>query len=201
MTLTDRFVASQLLGRLAYFHVLFIEPSLPAKPRQRPQATPCCRHDPVHDDAHTSSGRITGPWTVLVEIGDEIGVIECRTASRGCCAACRIHACTTAVADTWIATECNAYGCPRPALGQPAEWSRTIADAITAVFADQHCEPRAHVRTATADARPSVDRFPLSGELARLWVASTDRRPVVSWLNHCASLDDISRYLRKRSTA
>lgn len=202
MTTTDPFAVNQLLGRLTYFHVLFIEPALPSeRPENRP-ATPCCLHDP--SQAVTRSAPrdiITTPWIVLVQIAEEIGAAGCRADSRECCPACRIHACATAIVATWIATENRAYGYRSPHAQESATWSLTVADAITAIFTDQHRLPCTRTRTATPGLRPTVDRFPLSGELAQLWCAPDDTRPVTSWLNHCAALEDVTRHLRQRSIA
>lgn len=195
---------NQLLGRLVYFHVVFIEPSL--SPQHAPQAKRrvCCRH------VRPGSGHVatletnTTSWSALTQIAADLGAQTCRDNGPGCCPACRIRSCAAIVADCWITTEHRAYGHDLfVADTTRRRWSSAVADLMATAFARQHGVQCAYGSDVDVDmtSTPPADRFPLTGELARLWRDPTLPAPVVSWLNHCTRLDDIAQHLRQGSTS
>ncbi|MGY1975695.1 hypothetical protein [Nocardia gipuzkoensis] len=201
MNTTDILTANQLLGRLVYFHVLFIDPALPTS-WTPPPSTTCCHHDRREPQPPTRIDLRATPWAALTQINDSLGGGACReNDSDRCCPACRIHACAAAVADCWIVTEHHAY-CDDPLIHDDTRraWSDTVADRITAVFSRLYQTPCAWSANAHTASQPPAGQFPLTGELAALWSETSRATPVISWLNHCAGLDDIARHLRRRSS-
>ncbi|MFG1774625.1 hypothetical protein ACGFIX_34030 [Nocardia salmonicida] len=194
---------NQLLGRLVYFHILFIEPSLSSwHVRNRSQGL-CCRHDrPATDAVAIIDIDIEAtPWSALTQIATDLGAQPCRDLTSGCCPVCRVRWCAMTIAQGWVAIEHRAYASDRPVSDNSTQqWSATIAERMASVFADQlslHCGRRSSIALTST---PPAHRFPLTTELAQLWLDPFHLVPVISWLNHCTGLDDIARRLHQGST-
>ncbi|MFD4906582.1 hypothetical protein [Kitasatospora purpeofusca] len=204
-TATDDVTLHQLLGRVVYFHTLFIDPAL--TPAQEPgRGRACCNH---RSDTHqrTAYGLLaTTAWTALDEIATTLAGhhTPCPHRDGSCCATCRVATAGAAIADAWIVTEHRAYRRSPP--GDPVrQVCRTAAAARLAhAFAAQHaaaCPALATLSPTTGSPLlPSLEDLPLTGELLALWhdPLSTAHSPVVSWLNHCTALDDIHRVRETR---
>ncbi|MEU6295302.1 hypothetical protein [Streptomyces erythrochromogenes] len=202
----DEVTVHQLLGRVSYFHALFIEPALAPAPAAA-NGEPCCNHrTPAGPVRPTVDGLLAGTgWAVLNEIAATLGAEAGRCPSHGpsCCATCRVAGSAAAVAEAWLATEHRAYQRPEPAVPTRLACREAAAARLTRVFVHQHhvpC-PAAQVgETAGAWLLPGPDELPLTGELLALWrdPLTGNGSPVVSWLNHCTDLDDIRRVLETR---
>ncbi|MFB6822661.1 hypothetical protein ACFCXA_13835 [Streptomyces virginiae] len=208
MTPADEVTVHQLLGRIAYFHTLFIEPALALAGAPDPNKT-CCNHqgpaEPRQPEVGTTLANTA--WAVLDEIATTLGesLRPCPHFDHRCCATCRIATSGAAIAQAWTATELRFYDRP-PAAAPLREACRTAAATrLTRVFAQQYgtnCSALTQAETADIGTLPDSDQLPLTGELLALWqdpLAAT-RSPVVSWLNHCTDLNDIHRVLQQRGT-
>ena len=202
----DEVTVHQLLGRIAYFHALFIEPALAPAPAAASRQ-PCCHTpSPCGDHAARGGGILAGAaWAILEEIAITLGATSGRCPSHrpGCCSKRRVGASAAAVAEAWLATEHRAYQRPeRNSLTRQA-CREAAATRLTRVFVLHHHAPcpAAQVgETAGAWLLPCTDELPLTGELLALWRVplAGGGSAVVSWLNHCADLDDIRRVLEAR---
>ena len=202
----DEVTVHQLLGRISYFHVLFIEPALAPAPAAAIGEL-CCNHRtppgtvrPEVDGllAHTA-------WAVLDEIAATLGARAGRCPSHGptCCATCRVAGSATAVVEAWLATEHRAYQRPKPGAPTRQACREAAAARLARVFVHQHhapCPAAQAGETAGSWLLPGTDELPLTGELLALWrdPLAGGGSPVVSWLNHCTDLDDIRRVLDTR---
>ncbi|MGF6889392.1 hypothetical protein ABIA39_008857 [Nocardia sp. GAS34] len=203
MNTDEMITVHQLLGRIAYFHVAFIEPALadlPA-PEDRPPAPTCCRDrlGHVEQPACEPAGLVDTAWTVPIDIAAALGVRLCRNEPGTCCARCLIRHSATVIADTWLGVETATYAGLVPSPTQRAGWCARIGTQLAEVFGEGSggtCTA-VHADTRPGDA-PPADRFPLVGELLTLWKRPIGHAPVTSWLNHCADLGDITRVLRTR---
>ncbi|GGV01547.1 hypothetical protein GCM10010495_10810 [Kitasatospora herbaricolor] len=201
----DDVTLHQLLGRIVYFHTLFIDPVF--VPAQEPgRGGACCNH---RSSAHqrTAYGLLaTTAWTALDEIAATLSGhhTPCPHRDGSCCATCRVATAGAAIADAWIITEHRAYQ-RQPPVDRARQVCRTAAAARLAhPFAAQHaaaCPALASLGpTSSNPLLPSPEDLPLTGELFALWQdpLSTAHSPVVSWLNHCTALDDVHRVLETR---
>jgi len=204
----DQVTVHQLLGRLCYFHTLFIQPALqPAE--QSTTGRPCCHHQPVPGPAQPDVADTlhTSAWLVLEEIATTLtGHLQpCPATGKDCCATCRVTGVGAALAHAWLTTELRAYQRP-PATTTAHQDCRAAAGArLGRVFAAQFATtcPTPTLPALPARRLPSPRDVPLTGELLALWhnpLAADGASPVVSWLNHCTGLDDIRRVLQQRST-
>jgi hypothetical protein len=186
----DDVTLHQLLGRIVYFHTLFIVPAFtPAEDLGTGQA--CCNH---RADTHqrTAYGLLaTTAWTALDEIAATLHGHHspCPHRDGACCATCRVATAGGTVADAWIVTEHHAYRRPPPE-DRFRQVTRAVACPALASLDRGHGNPLL----------PSPEDLPLTGELLALWQdpLSTASSPVVSWLNHCTALDDVHRVLETR---
>ncbi len=190
----------QLLGRIAYFHAMFIEAALPAM-TPAPAGTPCCNHDASTPHQLEISALL--PDTASVVLGEVAATMpahhrRCPVASGGCCAVCHITAASACIAAGWADTEYRAFQGASPP-SRVHDCAQTAAARIGRAFAAQTSAvcPRLKqlILTQHGASPPTAGELPLTGELLALWAcpAQTRRQPVVSWLNHCTSLDDIRR--------
>ncbi|MFD6912184.1 hypothetical protein ACFWB2_06860 [Streptomyces virginiae] len=204
----DAVTIHQLLGRIAYFHTLFIEPALTS--RKQPRAgEACCNHKNTAGYRQPDVGTVLAStaWAVLDEIATALGehLRLCPDSGHRCCAACRIAASGAAIAQAWAVTEHRSYGLPLPADPLVRACRTTAATRLALVFTQQHrtsCRDLAQAETPDAALLPDSGDLPLTGELLALWqdpLAAT-RSPVVSWLNHCTDLNDIHRVLQQGGT-
>ncbi|MCY0937869.1 MULTISPECIES: hypothetical protein [Streptomyces] len=204
----DAVTIHQLLGRIAYFHTLFIEPALTSN-KQPGAGEACCNHKSTAGYRQPDVGTVLAStaWAVLDEIATTLGdhLRLCPDSDHRCCAACRITASGAAIAQAWTVTEHRSYGLPLPADPFVRACRTTAATRLALVFTQQHgasCGALAQAETPDADLLPDSDDLPLTGELLALWqdpLAAT-RSPVVSWLNHCTDLNDIHRVLQQGGT-
>ncbi|GAA2484180.1 hypothetical protein GCM10010406_20560 [Streptomyces thermolineatus] len=204
----DEVTVHQLLGRIAYFHTLFIEPALAPAGAPKP-GTSCCNHQGTSEPRQPEAGTMPTDtaWAVLDEIATTLGehLRPCPSSDRRCCATCRVAASSAAIAEAWTATEHRAYDRPPPDA-RLRQACRTAASArLARVYAEQYrmsCPVLAQAEEADIGPLPVSDELPLTGELLALWqdpLAAT-RSPVVSRLNHCTDLNDIHRVLQQRGT-
>ncbi|MFJ9961273.1 hypothetical protein [Streptomyces avermitilis] len=198
----DALTIHQLLGRIMYFHVLFIEPAHRPSPPPGPGPA-CCNHG-------ASLGRRTAgellpdsAWSGLAEVATTVPAHHqrCPKVAGSCCATCCVSAAAAAVAAGWAETECRGYRWADPAETLLRTCGRAAAARLGRVFAAQHAAPCPALDQLTVpEPLPGVDELPLTGELLVLWAnpIATARQPVASWLNHCTGLDDVRRVLETR---
>ncbi len=204
----DTVTIHQLLGRIAYFHTLFIEPVLVAS-EQPGAGEPCCNHKDTEGFGQPEVGAVLAntAWAVLDEIATTVGehLLLCPDSDHRCCAVCRVAASGAAIAEAWTVAEHRAYGLPLPADPLVRACRTTAATRLALVFTQQHgasCGGLAQAEAPDAGLLPDSSDLPLAGELLALWqdpLAAT-RSPVVSWLNHCTDLNDIHRVLQQGGT-
>ncbi|MGH3871441.1 MAG: hypothetical protein ACRDSR_08005 [Pseudonocardiaceae bacterium] len=205
MNARDTLTVHQLLGRIVYFHTLFIEPALAATNRPTGCGEACCRHRPsAPAPVDTTPALRDTAWAAVGEIATTLAAATCPGQASWCCPTCQILAAGKTIAQCWMDVEHRAYGAP---LTQPDAWkecSRTIAVRLAAAFSHQHDSVCAVLTRATATPKtvqPSLPaRLPLTSELLALWADPTDHAPVTSWLNHCTGLTDIAQALDIRKT-
>src|SRR5580700_7037819 len=107
----DLTTAHQLLGRIVYFHALFIEPAL----TRRASATPgtlCCNHDGFSPGQKPASVVLQGTaWAALDDVSVTLPAFyqRCPAVADNCCAVCRVAAASAAIATCWADTEYRAY--------------------------------------------------------------------------------------------
>ncbi|MFE9328128.1 hypothetical protein ACIHDR_42990 [Nocardia sp. NPDC052278] len=203
MNVDEMITVHQLLGRIAYFHIAFIEPALANKPRPA-HPTPvqiCCRHRPdkAEQPAPLSPGLADTAWAVPIDIAASLRVRVCRSDLISCCARCLIRHSAAAIADAWLEVETTTYADLVPPKQQRAEWCARIGAQLAEVFDEEFGGACAleHPDIGRCD-DPPRDRFPLVCELMVLWDRPIGHQPVTSWLNHCADLADITRVLHTR---
>lgn len=200
MTRIDVLTANQLLGRLVYFHTLFIEPKLPGRPL-RSQVALCCRHDQrSNSNIRSSENTPRAPWEVLIEVAGGLRAVQCIPSAGECCVPCRVRSCAAAIAETWLTVESDSYGRYLTSVNHQA-WAASIGGVIAEVCAELDDADCARTEDYIGAVTPPADYFPLSSELAALWSATDAGSPVISWLNHCAGLDDIARRVQLRGAA
>jgi hypothetical protein len=203
----DEVTVHQLLGRIAYFHALFIEPALTDD--QLGTGEPCCNHQDTTGPGQPDVGMMLADtaWTVLDEIARTLGehLLPCPKSDRHCCATCRVAASGAAIGQAWTITEHRAYRRPPPTDHLRQASRTTAAIRLARVFARQygtHCLALSKSEAADTSPLPDSDELPLTGELLALWQdpLAAPSAPVVSWLNHCTDLNDIHRVLQQRGT-
>ncbi|MEU0216934.1 hypothetical protein ABZ281_18255 [Streptomyces sp. NPDC006265] len=202
---TDAMTIHQLLGRVVYFHALFIEPAL--QPGPSPGAGPaCCNHRAAPGRESTAGELLTdSAWAALIEAAATLPAHHepCPQTGSGCCVTCRIAAAAGSVAVGWAQTEYRTYERAEPTETLLRSCARAAAARLGRVFAAQHAVScPALDRLTVPDELPSSEELPLTGELLGLWAnpTATTRHPVASWLNHCTGLDDVRRVLETRRT-
>jgi hypothetical protein len=194
----------QLIGRVIYFHVLFIEPAL-SQPHAIGPAWPCCRHAGPGPSATAGAAAGAAPDRGSGHLGGWAGLEEIARGLHGCyrpcrwqapcCRACVIGRAGAAIATAWASTECAAYGLPGPTVEFLTACSGTAAQQMAAAFArsaSASCACPETARPASTILGP-VRELPLTAELLQLWrePCRVSSMPVTSWLNHCSSLTDI----------
>lgn len=206
MNAYDTLTVHQLLGRMVYFHALFIEPVLTPAVRPARRSEWCCRHgqqDLVADGAAPAL-RDTA-WAVVAEIAATLPADTCPGEARRCCPTCRVLTAGIAIAECWLDVEHGAFGPLSMPPGARGCWGRAVAVQLAAAFASQHGSVCTALQRATATSSivppPSPERLPLTSELMVLWADPTDDAPVASWLNHCTGLTDIAKVLHTRRTS
>ncbi|MEU1813085.1 hypothetical protein [Micromonospora aurantiaca (nom. illeg.)] len=194
----------QLLGRIVYFHALFIEPSLAPSAPSRPGPV-CCNHGPEPDRGTISELLTDSAWAALVEVATTLPAHDhpCPKAKDACCATCRVVTAAAAVGAGWARTEHRSYQRAEPAETLLRACELAAAARLGRAFATQHtawCPALDQLSGPVAP--PATDELPLTGELLALWAnpIADVHRPVTNWLNHCTGLDDVRRVLETRST-
>jgi hypothetical protein len=194
----------QRLGRLGYFHALFIEPVLTDADVQLTHSpVPCCVHAPGGARQSSAGTLVRGTaWAVVEDIATHIAPDGgCPNSCDECCATCRILNCGYTIAATWANTQDRVL---HSKTCQDHAADRAIAVLLTRAFATQHqatCSVlAATVHKADLSRAPSVEDLPLTAELFDLWADPFDsaRTPVQLWLNHCTDMDDIRHVLNLR---
>ncbi len=195
----------QLLGRIVYFHVLFIEPVLqPCDRKNAPQA-PCCNHRLAPGRPSVEQLLEATAWNVVDDVATSISPSgwACPKRSGDCCASCRVSAAGATIAQGWARTEQREYH--RPPLSETTlrGFGLLAGARLSRTFSARHaatCAALERRGLGEDSAPPNPQDLPLTGELLALWAdpAATSRQPVVSWLNHCAGLDDARRVLQAR---
>lgn len=203
MNAQETVTVHQLLGRIVYFHTLFIEPSLTGSPSALSER-PCCGHCQSNRvvDGSAVSLRDTA-WVVLAEIAATLLSAQCPGAEHQCCPVCQVSSAGQAIAECWIDTERVAYARSAENPEEHTAWSRAIGVRLASAFALQHkLRCLAAGRADPIDTPPlPADQLPLTAELLALWTNPADHTPVSSWLNHCADITDIAHVLNTRRTS
>jgi hypothetical protein len=206
---TDALTIHQLLGRIVYFHALFIEPALVSGKNAEP-TEPCCNHGTAPGCCTVDEVLAGTAWAVLDGVAATLPAQHrtCPAAGGGCCVTCRIAGAGATIAAGWAQAEQRAYGGVPPAEMLQQVCGRAAAVRMGRVFAAQHAARCPALDRLTADPveedlLPRPGELPLTGELLALWAdpIATTRRPVASWLNHCTGLDDVRRVLDARRNA
>ncbi|MEV0963702.1 hypothetical protein AB0J25_14100 [Streptomyces sp. NPDC049910] len=202
----DEGTVHQLLGRIAYFHTLFVEPALTSNGRADTGEL-CCNHRETDQPDHPDVGTLLAAtaWSVLDETASGVGehLRLCPKIDGHCCATCRVAASAAAIAEAWASTERRAYGLPPPSDRLRQACRAAAAVRLPSVFAQQYrTRCSALNKPGEPGPLPGSDELPLTGELLALWEnpLTATRSPVVSWLNHCTDLHDIHRVLQQRGT-
>ncbi|MFI5525222.1 hypothetical protein [Streptomyces platensis] len=201
---SDVLAIHQLLGRIVYFHTLFIEPELrPSTPLAPGQA--CCNHATAPGQLSVGELLPGSAWEALVEVATTLPAHHrpCPNAAGACCATCRVVSAATAVAAGWARTEFRSYRQAEPAETLLRDCGHRAATRLGPVFATQHASRCPTLdRLTVPEALPITEELPLTGELLALWAepTATTHHPVASWLNHCTGLDDVRRVLETRRT-
>ncbi|MCQ9179283.1 hypothetical protein KMT30_09615 [Streptomyces sp. IBSBF 2953] len=202
----DALTMHQLLGRIVYFHALFIEPALGPSPPSGPSSA-CCNHTAAPGRRAIADLLPDSAWTALVEVATTLPehFRPCPHATGACCATCCIASAAEAVAAGWAQTEFRSYWQAEPGETLLRACGQAAAARLGRVFADWHTAhcPALGQLTALPEATEALRRtedLPLTGELLALWAdpTATTRRPVASWLNHFTGLDDVRRVLETR---
>lgn len=202
----DALTIHQLLGRIVYFHALFIAPEQRNGALLQPGLV-CCNHSANPGRRSVGEVLADSAWNSLAEVATALPAQHrpCPNPSEACCATCNIIAAAAAVASGWALTEHRTYRQCGPAAQLVEDCGNAAADRLGRVFAAQHaCPCPALDRLTTAPpaprALPSAEELPLTGELLVLWAdpAATTHRPLASWLNHCTGLGDVRRVLDSR---
>jgi hypothetical protein len=205
----DTLTVHQLLGRIVYFHALFIEPAVTAAGRPACRGDACCRHcRSVPATIATTLALPDTAWAAIGEIAATLPAGSCPGGVPLCCPTCQVLAAGTAIATCWIDVEHRAYGVPSTQQGgreAREEWSRAVAVRLAAAFSRQYgfvCAALARATALSSAMRPLLsERLPLTSELLALWADPTNHVPVTSWLNHCTELTDIARVVETRRTS
>lgn len=203
MNVDEVVTVHQLIGRIAYFHVAFVEPALTGKPRSThlQPVTACCLHrrGEPHLPAISPAALADTAWMAAINVAVSLGVRMCRADMITCCAQCMVRHAAETIAETWLEVETGAYADFAPTAAQRAGWIGRVGAELAGVFGEQFGDTCAyahpHIRCSDD---PPKDRFPVVSELITLWHRPIGHRPVTSWLNHCADLDDIARVLHAR---
>ncbi|MGW5096299.1 hypothetical protein ACWEQ1_17195 [Streptomyces nodosus] len=202
----DALTIHQLLGRIVYFHTLFVAPGRSSGPRPEPGPL-CCNHGAASSHRTVDEALADSAWSALIEVAIDLPAHHrpCPDLSGACCATCCIAVAAGAVARGWAEAEWHAFRQTEPAEQFLVLCGRAAAARLGAVFAAQHalpCPALERITAAPLQGLPGVDELPLTGELLALWAApaATTDHPVASWLNHCTGLDDIRRVLKTRRT-
>lgn len=195
---------NQLLGRVVYLHVLFIEPCMTtAASRADLGWSQCCNHSdsacPVQ-----STWRQVGQtaWSVLLDVAASVPETStCRPQPDDCCVTCVIGNSAASTAQHWIVTEEEAYHLQGRSLSSLRAWALLAGARLARTFAHQHdLASCARTMNVDNDVAPPTD-LPLVGELLALWANPlADKTPVVTWLNHCTGLADVARIIETRRT-
>ncbi|MER5359753.1 hypothetical protein [Streptomyces sp. NPDC002785] len=203
-TAPDALTIHQLLGRIVYFHALYIAPELPAGPPAQ-HGPVCCNHGSAPGRRPAAALPAGSAWHALVDVATALPSHHrpCPNTAGACCATCRVAAAASAVAGGWALTEHRAYRQGDPTAQLVKDCRSAAADRIARVFAAQHhtaCPALGGLAAPAPQALPDVDTLPLTSELLALWAdpAATTRHPVASWLNHCTGLADVRRVLDSR---
>jgi hypothetical protein len=196
----------QLLGRIVYFHCLFIEPFAATVVLEGAAFPDCCSHRQTSHGLTSGLSLADTAWGVLLDLtGSTIGSCRPRSGASACCPECQVYRAGAGLALMWIAVERAEYG-HAPADPETIRgWAQTVGERLAGAFAEQHL-------TACGRARPAPELggavleapkdLPITAELLALWADPTiDSAPVVSWLNHCAALADVGRVMQSRRTA
>ncbi|MEV4560889.1 hypothetical protein AB0K51_28370 [Kitasatospora sp. NPDC049285] len=204
-TALDHVTLHQLLGRMVYFHTLFIDPAFTPAPELGPGEA-CCNHR-SDTRQRTAYGLLAATaWAALDEIATALSGhhAPCPDRDGTCCATCRVATAGATIIDAWIVTEHSAYHRPQPDDLVRQACRTTAAARLAHAFATQHsaaCPALVPLSPAAGNPLlPTREDLPLTGELLALWQEplSAARSPVVSWLNHCTALDDVHRVLETR---
>jgi hypothetical protein len=196
----------QLLGRIVYFHALFIEPAHQTEPAAR-VGRACCNHGtaPGH---RTVDDLLQGTaWMVIEDVAATLPEHQqtCPEVGGACCATCTIVSAAATIAAGWVCTEYRAYHYALPDKSLLRCSSRAAAKRMGRVFAEHlevNCPTLDRLTSVSIDedSLPGPEELPLMGEFLALWTNPTvpNRPPVASWLNQCTGLHDVRRVLAAR---
>lgn len=201
MTPAETLAVHQLLGRLVYFHVLLIEPVLTTTRGSELDSAIEASCLPVGSSgrppSRTPQALMGTAWVVIEEMAAALpGAHLAHEATS--CPVCRVRHLGSAIAARWIDAEDRAYAVPAVRIDERTRWSVAAGHRMAATFALQHgipCDALAVAGGQRDVEPPATGRMPLTAELLALWACPTSPAPVTSWLNHCTTLEDISRVI------
>jgi hypothetical protein len=197
----------QLLGRIGYFHALFIEPVLDLHPGTVTSAPAriCCLHTGALLDRPVQRAELaSSAWALIPRIAAQLSATPaCPVNDPTCCAACTLASNSETIGATWILAQATALDADTPHDHATPAIGRVLARA----FATQHdadcaaldLDTGPDVAVQLAKAHP----LPLTAELLGCWAdpATAPSGRLSTWLNHCSGMDDIRRITLTRSAA
>lgn len=197
----------QLLGRIGYFHALFVEPVLDAHPETvaSAPARTCCLHTGALPERRVQRAELaSSAWGLIPRIAEQLGATPaCPVNDPTCCAACTVASNSEAIGATWILAQATALDVDAPQDHAAPAIGRVLARA----FATQHDTDCSELDLDTApDAAVQLAKahpLPLTAELLGCWAdpATAPSGRLSTWLNHCSDMDDIRRITLTRSAA
>lgn len=197
----------QLLGRIGYFHALFIEPVISEHPDAvtAVPASVCCRHNGMDLERLIPHSELaSSAWELLPRIAHQLGATcACPANGPDCCAACMVAYSAKTTAATWIAAQAVALEFTVPQDRAAQAIGRILARAFATEYGadcaqlDRDTTPGATIQLA--EEHP----LPLTAELLGVWVdsATAPGGRLSTWLNHCSGMDDIRRIILLRRAA
>lgn len=206
MRVHDRVQANQLLGRIAYFHVMFFEPMLsdyrPSTVQLRADdRNSCCRHTGESHARHLQAEDQESAWRLLSDIARTLPATRsCDGPATECCPCCAIEDAARAIALCWQELEARAYGVRVPPGNK--RFAHEVGHTLAAAYCDMNsssCAKRSVRSDVQQDNGPTnLVLLPLSAELLQVWRAfrSGDALPIENWLNHCSTLNDVAAVVK-----
>jgi hypothetical protein len=202
----------QRLGRLGYFHALFIEPAISrsadftADPQLPDITAPCCNHTGPATDRPASMRLLNeSAWKLLKEMATCLGAKpRCPMSTIECCPTCRVITDGLCVATVWSTVQRRVL---KPAVPpEPATYTM-ISLLLGHAFAAQQetvCDFLGDAAYDTREAPQAAENdLPLTAELINLWrdPFSPAAPKAFTWLNHCAGMDDLRHVIQTRRAA
>jgi hypothetical protein len=202
----------QRLGRLGYFHALFIEPAISrsadfAADSQLPHiAASCCNHTRPASDRPASMRLLNeSAWKLLKEMAICLGAKpRCPMSTAECCPTCRVITDGLWVATAWSTVQRRVL---TPAVPPKPATDTMISLLLGHAFAAQQeiaCDFLGDAAYDTREAPQAAENdLPLTAELINLWrdPFSPAAPKAFTWLNHCAGMENLRHVIQTRRAA